>query len=137
MKVSLKEYIFDVIGMMMEVTKELPCGLPEYIYQEALDKLFAERGLTYHKEYQCHPIFHGIPLQSYMRFDFLIEREKGNIIIECKAVEQITAFERQQLFSYLIGSKYPIGILVNFAHYPNPYIEKYYYDKEDNTITCF
>lgn len=67
----------------------------------------------------------------------MLERSRGNIIIECKAIEEIGERERHQLFSYLIGTQFPIGILVNFASYPKAEIEKYYYDRKDGTITPF
>ena len=37
----------------------------------------------------------------------------------------------------MIGTGFPIGILVNFSTYPKAQIEKYYLDKEDGTITPF
>lgn len=67
----------------------------------------------------------------------MVERPKGNIIIECKAIEKLGPHERQQLLSYLIGTGYPIGILVNFATYPKVQLEKYYFDKRDMTLTAF
>lgn len=135
--VELKNFTFDIIGCIMEVTKELPCALPEYIYQEALNKVLFEHNINAQKEFIFHPSFHGEQMNAFFRMDFMIEKNDKNIIIECKAIEKITKNERIQLFSYLIGTGFPIGILVNFAHYPHPYIEKYYFDKSDMTITNF
>jgi len=137
LKDELREYVYDLVGYMMDVVKELPCGLPEYVYQEALGKVLKARGVVAHKEYQHHPMFMGEPMDSFIRMDFMIERSRGNVIIECKAIENIGPHERQQLFSYMIGTGFPIGILVNFAHYPSTYIERYYFDKKDMTITAF
>ena len=134
---QLKEYVYDVIGYLFKVYKELPCGFPEYIYQEALGIILAENGVPYKKEFIFHPVFKGKPLSSYFKLDFMLERNKGNIILECKAINQIGEMERHQLFSYLTGTQFPIGILVNFSTYPKAEIEKYYYDKEDGTINPF
>lgn len=30
---ALKDYVYDIVGYVMNVCKQLPCGLPEYIYQ--------------------------------------------------------------------------------------------------------
>lgn len=136
-KQALKDYVYDIVGCIMEVTRELPCALPEYIYQEALAKVLAERGINFHKEFRHHPVFHGEPMEAFLKMDIMIERERGNIIIECKAIDKISAHERQQLFSYMIATGFPIGILVNFANYPHPYIERYYFDKSDMTLTAF
>lgn len=137
LKDQLKEYVYDVIGYLFKVYKELPCGFPEYMYQEAIGIVLSENGVPYNKEYCFHPYFNGKPLASYFKMDFMLERARGNIIIECKAVEQLGERERHQLFSYMCGSQFPIGILVNFSTYPKAEIEKYYYDKTDGTITPF
>ena len=137
LKEQLIEYVYDVIGYLFIVYKELPCGYPEYMYQEALDIILTENDVPHKKEFKFYPIFKGKPLKSYFKSDFMLERSRGNIILECKAIETIGERERHQLFSYLCGTQYPIGILVNFSSYPKAEIEKYYYDKNDGTITAF
>lgn len=134
---QLKQYVYDIVGSMQDVYRELPSGLPEYVYQEALSMVFDEKYVDYKKEYICHPTFRGVTLKSHLRMDMVVVRERGNIIVECKAIECIGPHERQQLFSYMIGSSFPIGILVNFGSYPKMQIEKYYYDRKDNSITPF
>ena len=110
----------------MDVYKKLPCGFPEYIYQEALKKTFNRNGVPHTKEYIHHPLFDGEVMESYIRMDFVVERNRGNIIIECKATDNITDKERHQLYSYMVGTQFPIGILVNFATYDRAQIERYY-----------
>ena len=134
---SLVNYTYDLVGMVMSVCKQLPCGLPEYVYQEAFAKTLMAAGIDPHKEWQYHPLFNGEPMNAYLKPDFMVERERGNIIIECKALEFLTKKERQQLFGYLVGTGFPIGLLVNFATYPHPTIERYYFDKKDMTLTAF
>ena len=136
-KERLKEYVYDIVGCLFNVYKNLPCGFPEYVYQEALAIEFAEKKVPFKKEFIFHPVFKGNTLLSYFKMDFLVERGKGNIIVECKAVEIIGERERHQLFSYLSGTRFPIGILVNFSTYPKVEIEKYFFDAEDGTITPF
>lgn len=137
MRDQLKDSVYDVIGCLFNVYKDLPCGFPEYIYQEALGIILSENAIPYKKEAIFHPVFKGKTLTSYFKMDFLLERSSGNVIIECKAIEKIGEKERHQLFSYLSGSQYPIGILVNFSTYPKAEVEKYFYDKDDGTITPF
>lgn len=134
---DLKAYVYDVVGFIHDVCRELPCGLAEYIYQEAFAKVLGSHGLDPHKEYIHHPVFMGKPLETYMKMDFMIERERGNIIVEAKAIEKLSGRERSQLFGYMVGTGFPIGILVNFATYPKPQVEKYYFDKKDMTLTAF
>ena len=137
LKEQLQQYVYDVIGCIQEVYKDLPNGMPEYIYQEALGSVFADACLGAVKEYRHHPLFRGKPLESYLKMDFMIPRSRGNIIIECKALEKLTSTEYHQLFSYMSGTGFPIGIIVNFHSYPRVLIHKFYYDHSDNTITAF
>lgn len=133
----LKDYVYDVVGYAMDVCRQLPCGLPEYIYQEAFAKVLKKHDIDPHKEFVYHPVFDGEPLEAFIRMDFMIQRDKGNIIVEAKAIEALTNRERSQLFGYMVGTGYPIGLLVNFSTYPNPHVEKYYFDKRDMTLTAF
>lgn len=137
LKQALNDYVYDIVGCMHEVMKHLPCGLPEYAYQEALATVLTEKGINPNKEHVQHILFRGKEMDSFVRMDMMIERERGNIIIECKALEKIGSHERQQLFSYMIATGFPVGILVNFASYPHAQIERYYFDKNDMTINAF
>jgi len=137
LKKELKDYVFDIVGHLYSVYNELPCSLPEYIYQEALAITFTENDINFNKEYKHHPFYHGKELNSHLRMDMMVEREKGNIIVECKSIESIGEKERHQLFSYMIGTMFPIGILANFGAYPKIEIEKYYLDKNNYTIIPF
>ena len=137
LKAQLQKYVYDVVGLIQDVYKELPNGMPEYVYQEALARVFEDADIKVDKEYKHHPVFRGKPLESFIKMDLVIPRKRGNIIIECKAVEKLTNKEYQQLFSYMHGTGFPIGILVNFHSYPRVQIHKFYYDRSDNTITTF
>ena len=130
-------HVYDIVGFAHDVCRQLPCGLPEYIYQEAFFTTLSNHHLTAHKEWMFHPMFDGKPLQSYLKMDFMVEREQGNIIIETKAIEELTNRERAQLFGYMVGTGFPFGLLINFATYPKPQIERYYFDNKDMTLTAF
>ena len=118
---------YDLIGCLHEVYKELGSGLPEYIYQEALTKQLIKQGLTVHKEYQFHPTFNGEPLEAYLKMDLVVESPVGNIIVECKAITQLSEREHYQTFGYLRATKFPIAILVNFGTERRAQIERYHY----------
>ena len=67
LKQQLKDYVYDVVGYIMEVYKGLPCGLPEYIYQEAFAKKLRKNSIDPHKEYRHYPTFEGERLESYLK----------------------------------------------------------------------
>lgn len=134
-KSELVKACYEVVGCLHEVYKQLGPGLPEYIYQEALTKQLLKQGLIVHKEYQFHPTFNGEPLEAYLKMDLVVESAIGNIIIECKALTQLTEKEHYQTFGYLRATKFPIGILVNFGTDRRAQIERFHY--ADNKLYVF
>ena len=114
-KSQLVQASYDVVGCILEVYKQLGSGLPEYIYQEAVAKVLKAKGLVFHKEMKFHPTFMGEPLEAYLKMDLVVESPAGNIIVECKALTQLTEKEHYQTFGYLRATKFPIAILVNFG----------------------
>jgi GxxExxY protein len=135
---KLIAYCYPIIGLMHIVHDDLGPGLPEYIYQEALFKMIKDSGYNMAvKEYQHHPVFKGETMESYVKNDIMVPVDKGNIIIECKSISQITSKEQYQLYGYLRATEFPIGILVNFGTWPKAQIERYYYDRKDKRIHAF
>jgi len=126
-KSELVKASYDVVGCIYEVYRQLGAGLPEYIYQEALTKQLIKQGLTVHKELRFHPTFNGEPLAAYLKMDLVVESAVGNIIVECKAITQLSEREHYQTFGYLRATKFPIGILVNFGTERRAQIERYHY----------
>ena len=127
---SLKKHMFDIIGAIYEVHKELGAGLNEYCYQEGFQIQLDELYIPYQREMTFHPTYHGKPMQATYRVDFLC---KEDIIVECKAVDDLDNNMRAQLYNYMRLLKHPCGILVNFAS-KLVKVERYFYDKETNEI---
>jgi len=132
---QLKQYAYPIIGAMHYVHKDLGPGMPEYIYQEALYKKLTNDGFSVTKEYVHHPIFEGRPLDAFVKMDLVVSMPRGNVIIECKSIKELTEKERFQTYGYLRATSFPIALLVNFGTYPRAEIERYYY--KDNTIWPF
>lgn len=136
LKTELKKYVYDVIGAMHEVYRQLDNGLPEFVYQEALLKELKRIGyVDTYKEYIHHPKYNGEELESYIKLDLMVPKKRGNIIIECKSINELSPKERYQTFGYLTATQFPIAILVNFGTFPKAQIEKYY--AKDGKIYAF
>ena len=112
---KLKEHVFDVVGALHAVHKELGPGLNEYCYQEGFAIELQQR---------------GIPMEAAYRLDFLC---KGDIVVECKSVAALSDTMRAQLFNYMRLLSTPCGIIVNF---PPKFaqIERYFYDSSSKDI---
>lgn len=125
-KTELVNACYPIIGAIFEVYKTLGPGLPEYIYQEALLNELNRTGLSTHKELEYHPMYKGQPLQAFLKMDFVVETSIGNVIIECKALTQLTEKEHYQTFGYLRGTGYPAALLVNFGTSPKVQLERFH-----------
>jgi len=130
---NIKEYkahIYDVIGAIHEVHKELGPGLSEYCYQEGMQMQLAEMGIPFSRELSFHPTYHGKPMESIYRVDFIC---KNDIIVECKSVTELHVNHRAQLFNYMRLTKSRAGILVNFS--PKfAVLERYFYHDDAKVI---
>ena len=127
---TLKKHMFDVVGAIYEVHKELGAGLNEFCYQEGLKMQLEEQEIPFNREMTFHPSYHGKPMEAIYRVDFLC---KGDIIVECKATDDLNNNMRSQLYNYMRLLKLPCGILVNFAS-KLVKIERYFFDSETNEI---
>jgi len=135
LKSELAEACYGIIGCIFEVYKQLGAGLPEYIYQEALYTELAAAGFTTHKELEYHPLYKGKPMNAYLKMDMVVESPIGKIIIECKALTQLTEKEHYQTFGYLRGTGWPVAILVNFGASPKVQLERFH--NNNGTIEVF
>ena len=127
---KMKSHMYDVVGAIHEVHSELGPGLNESCYQEGFQMELEEREILFERELSFHPSYHGRPMDATYRVDFLC---KDDIIVECKAVSELLATHRAQLFNYMRLLKKPCGILVNFS--PKfAIIERYLFDEDENNI---
>ena len=125
-----KRKMYDVVGAIHNVHKYLGPGLNESCYQEALELQLKDDAIPYKREMIFNPSYRGISLKSTFRIDFLC---KVDIIIELKAVSELNANHRAQLFNYMRLLDKPCGILVNFLP-KYDIVERYFYDKEGKNI---
>ena len=105
-------------------------GLNEYVYQEGLAMQLEEDGIEFEREKEFSPVYHNRLMAAKYRLDFVC---MGNIVIECKSVEQLTINHRAQLYNYLRLTKLPMGILVNFSQ-KSIVIERYLYNVLTNEV---
>jgi GxxExxY protein len=99
-----------VIGAAIEVHRALGPGYLESVYEQALAVELALRGVRFERQvtfalcYKGHPIGEG-------RLDLLVE---GSLIVELKAVEELSAIHTAQALSYLKATGCHLALLINF-----------------------
>ena len=107
-----KKESYDIIGAAMEVHRIIGCGFTEPVYQEALELEFDLRGIPYEREKTFRVTYKGQLLDKEFRADFVCY---DSIIVELKAVTDITDEHYTQVYNYLKASGLSLGLLINFG----------------------
>ncbi|MFG0305273.1 MAG: GxxExxY protein [Phycisphaerales bacterium JB040] len=108
---EIEELSNQVIGVAIEVHRELGPGLAEKIYEEAVCQEFELQGIEHARQVPLRVQYKGIHVGDH-RLDLLVG---GHIVVELKAVERVADIHLAQLVSYLRAGKYPLGLLLNFG----------------------
>ncbi|HEY0551863.1 MAG TPA: GxxExxY protein [Verrucomicrobiae bacterium] len=80
-----KEESFKIIGLCMEVHRELGKGHSEVIYKDALQFELGGSGILFQREKEFTVIYKGVILPHKYFADFIIA---DKILLEAKAIEQ-------------------------------------------------
>ena len=110
---KFKEETYNIIGAAMEVHSTLGRGFLEGVYHEALMIEFAKRKIPYKHEAELSISYKGTELSKKYIADFICYE---SIIVELKAVAEITPDFEGQLLNYLKASELEIGLLLNFGN---------------------
>ena len=107
-----KDECYKIVGACMEVHRTLGCGFLEPVYQEALSYEFQRQGIPYEREKEYEINYKSLVLSKTYKVDFLCY---GNIIVELKALGQLSKEHMAQVLNYLKASHLKLGLLVNFG----------------------
>ena len=111
-EIIYKDEAYAIIGACFEVYNEMGCGFLEAVYQECLELEFGFRGIAFRPQAELQLAYKGEPLKSRYYPDFICY---DKIIIEIKAVSDLTDEHRAQLHNYLKATGHRLGLLVNFG----------------------
>jgi GxxExxY protein len=100
-----------VIGLAINVHRQLGPGLLESIYEECLCCELADAGMEFERQVALPVVYRDRLLDRGFRADILVSNE---LIIEIKSVECIHRVHEAQLLTYLRLSRRKVGLLMNF-----------------------
>jgi iron complex transport system substrate-binding protein len=101
-----------VIEECIAIHRELGPGLFESVYEAVLAGRLEERGFTVARQYPVPLIFEGKKFDPAFRVDLLID---DRLVLEIKAVDQLSKAHARQLLTYLRLLRQPVGLLLNFS----------------------
>jgi GxxExxY protein len=108
----LKEEVYAIVGAAIEVSNELGAGFLEAVYQEALGIELKNRTIPFVAQPTIQITYKGQTLNKEYIPDFVCFEQ---IIVEIKAIKELTNIEQAQLLNYLKATRKPVGLLLNFG----------------------
>ncbi len=108
---ELNDLTYKIIGCAYKVHKELRPGLLESTYEICLEHELKKANLKVVNQCSLPVVYDSLKLNAGYRVDLLVE---DSVILELKAVDEITQVHKAQLMTYLKLSKLKLGLLLNF-----------------------
>lgn len=110
-----KDECYRIIGACFEVYNDKGCGFVEPVYQECMEIELGLQGIPFQSQQQLRLFYKGKELKQKYIPDFMCFEQ---IIVEIKAVSQLTDEHRAQVHNYLKATGFRLGLLINFGNHP-------------------
>jgi GxxExxY protein len=101
----------NIIGASMEVHRILGSGFLENVYEEALAVEFDLRKIPYERQMAFNVVYKGRKVRQFF-CDFVVY---DKVIVELKAIKEISNIEQAQVLNYLKVKGFELGLLLNFG----------------------
>ena len=116
-----KEESYAIRGAVFEVYNQIGCGFLENVYQECLIREFQLQEIPFQSQPNIRVSYKGEQLNLVFQPDFVCFEK---IIVEIKAVKELSNDHKSQILNYLKASGYRLGLLINFGSSPRVTIER-------------
>ena len=103
---------YAIIGAAMEIHRQLGHGFLEAVYNDAAITEFPLQNIPFEREVALPIKYKDILLPTHYRADFVCFSE---IIVEFKALSQLTSTEEAQVLNYLKATSFRHALIINFG----------------------
>ena len=100
----------QIIAAAMEVHRVLGPGYTESVYEQSLAVEMQLRQIPFRRQYPIEVAYKGAQVGE-QRLDFLVA---DAVVLELKAVEEMSNVHHAQVISYLKATQLKLGLLLNF-----------------------
>jgi len=100
-----------IIGLAIEVHRQLGPGLLESAYEECLCFELKQDGLPFRRQVALPVVYKSIRLDCGYRLDIVVQ---DKVILELKTVERLLPVREAQMLTYMKLSGIRTGLLLNF-----------------------
>jgi GxxExxY protein len=123
-KIIHKEEVYAIVGAAMEVHNELGAGFAEAVYQEAMEMELTRGRIPFERQKKLKIVYKGVELKCEYVADLICY---GAIIVELKAIRELTKKDESQILNYLKATGLRVGVLINFGDPARLDWERYIY----------
>jgi len=109
---NINDLTYQINGAIYEVSRTLGAGFLEKVYEKALMIELKKRGMKAIDQAHIKVSYKNTIVGEYFA-DILVE---DKIILELKAVENLSKLHEAQILNYLKATGIQVGLLVNFKH---------------------
>ena len=120
---------YKIIGACFEVYNERGFGFTEPVYQECLEIELELQKVPFLSQPEIQLEYKGRKLEQFFKPDFICF---GKIILEIKAVSELTDAHIAQTLNYLNATNFNLALLVNFGQYPKLEYKRIAHDRKKN-----
>jgi GxxExxY protein len=101
----------NIIGAAREVHSQLGPGFLESVYEESLAIELDLHNIKFERQKPLNVFYKGRPAKQFI-CDILVD---NRVLIELKAVKELTSIDKAQLLNYLKAANIKVGLLINFG----------------------
>ena len=101
----------QIVDACIKVHSVLGAGLLEGVYEACLAYELEKRDLKVTRQMALSIMYDGLRVDNAFRIDLLVG---DKVVVELKAVDNLSPVHSAQLLSYLKLGKYKLGLLLNF-----------------------
>lgn len=110
-KLLYPELSYQIVGLAMQVHRELGYGFLEKVYENSMMVLLRRNSISAEQSVEIKVQFQGVMVGTF-ESDIIVDRK---IILELKAAKSISDVHRAQTLNYLKATGFRLGILLNFG----------------------
>jgi GxxExxY protein len=116
-----RDECYAIQGAVFEVYREMGNGFLEAVYQECLENELRRRDIPFSAQQELRLLYKGEALKQFYKPDLICYHE---IIVELKALRELTGEHRSQVLNYLKCTGKRLGLLVNFGSGQKAVVER-------------
>jgi GxxExxY protein len=115
MELILRDEVYAIVGVAIDVHRILGSGFLEPVYQEAMELESTMRQLPFVSQPNLQIRYKEHILKKEYIPDFIFYEQ---IIVEIKTLDKLSGKEKAQVLNYLKATGRKVGVLINFGSHP-------------------